>query len=87
MPTEGAWVSDLFWRLRAHVHHIKPCFLLSLSVAGIDERREISGIIFAIPNGLYMFAVPEIPHVWPEIPTSCTDTLHGTHATLFVTAS
>jgi transposase len=44
-------MSDLIWLSDAQMERIKPYFRLSHRVPRVDDRRVISGIIFAIRNG------------------------------------
>jgi putative transposase len=45
-------MSDLFWLLTSRMRRIEPYVPLSHGVARVDDRKVISGIIFAIRNGL-----------------------------------
>ena len=45
-------MSDLMWLSDAQMQLIEPYFLLSHSIARVDDRRVLSGIIFVIRNGL-----------------------------------
>jgi transposase len=45
-------MSDLIWLSDAQMHRIEPYFPLSHGVSRVDDRRTVSGIIFAIRNGL-----------------------------------
>lgn len=45
-------MSDLIWLSEGQMRRIEPYFPLSPGVPRVDHRRIISGIIFAIRNGL-----------------------------------
>src|ERR1700688_1348003 len=45
-------MDDLFLLSEAQMRRIEPYFPLSHGVAGVDDRRVISGIVFVIRNGL-----------------------------------
>ena len=61
-------MSDLIWLTEAQMGKIKPYFLLSHGVPGVDDRRIISGIIFVIQGGLR----------WRDAPVD-----YGPHKTIY----
>ncbi len=61
-------MSDLLWLSKAQMRRIEPFFPLSYGLPRVDDRRIVSGIIFAIRNGLR----------WRDAPAA-----YGPHKTIY----
>jgi putative transposase len=59
---------DLLWLSKAQMRRIEPFFPLSQGVPRVDDRRIVSGVIFAIRNGLR----------WCDAPAA-----YGPHKTMY----
>ena len=44
-------MNDVFWLSEAQMRRIEPYVPLSYGISGVDDRRIVSGIVFAIRNG------------------------------------
>jgi transposase len=63
-----ALMSDLFLLSKSQMKRISPHFPLAHGVARVDDRRVLSGIVYAIRNGL----------IWKDAPKD-----YGLHKTLY----
>lgn len=61
-------MNDLFWLSDEQLERVKPSFPRSPGIARVDDKRVISGIIFALRNGLR----------WRDAPRE-----YGPHKTLY----